>query len=93
MDHIDTSIKVGDRVRSYDFEGNTECYVEGTVENIAPAAAPGHYYIRVEKRVFNGEETRKPYPSHVYPPKNGTPMWGRDEVTNFVVKVNENQQS
>lgn len=79
MDKPDTTIAVGDRVRSDDFPWDRgdrpPCYAEGVVEEITPPieGCP-RYKIRVEARVFNGE-TREFVPGeYVYPPVNGTPQ-------------------
>lgn len=74
-------ICVGARVRSHDFgppserPGREPCYCEGVVEAIGPFAGCAgtcpHYHIRVEKRVWAGEEV--PVPEHekyVYPALN-----------------------
>ena len=80
-------IKVGDRVRSFDFtghpgaralEGESACFVEGVVRNITNPAIDtmfrdcAHYEIRVDRRVFGGVETEV-VGGLVYPPVNGTP--------------------
>lgn len=48
----DLTIKVGDRVRSYDFAGVTTVYYEGYVDGIVG----GYYRILVAKRVIDGAE-------------------------------------
>lgn len=65
-------VKVGDRVRSYDFPGRKDCYLEGTVEEItAPLESCRRYVIRVERSVFAGVETLSMV-ERIYPPVNGT---------------------
>lgn len=69
------SIQVGDTVRSFDFDGRTDCYVDGIVEAIGPVAEfrdCDRYTIRVTCQVFAGKPQAKHTP-HVYPPVNGTP--------------------
>ena len=66
-------IEVGNRVRSYDFQRNRECYVEGIVEGFERLEGCERYKIRVERKVWAGEEVENPYRGHVYPPLNGTP--------------------
>ena len=66
-------IKVGNRVRSYDFARDRECYVEGIVEGFERLEGCERYKIRVERKVWAGEEVENPYSGHVYPPLNGTP--------------------
>lgn len=88
------TIKVGDRVRSYDFPECPDrwargCYVEGTVTKIASCGFDGHgcqrYHIRVEKQVWQHDPDTAHMPM-VYPPVNGTPtVLGR--VTSGVEKV------
>ena len=72
------NIKIGDTVRSYDFEFGRDinpCYVEGEVMRMGKFELfhfdCDRYSIRVTKRVFDGEECelREDY---VYPPVNGT---------------------
>ena len=66
-------IKVGNRVRSYDFARDRECYVEGIVEGFERLEGCERYKIRVARKVWAGEEVENPYDGHVYPPLNGTP--------------------
>jgi hypothetical protein len=100
--HEGSSVKVGDRVRSFDFasrsvEGEDACYVEGVVEAIGREFAGGpafadcaRYQIRVRRRVFAGEELTGEEPSlvggYVYPPVNGTPTT-LGEITDGVVVI------
>jgi hypothetical protein len=68
-----TTINVGDTVRSYDFDGRNDCYVEGTVVRMGDdiEGCP-RYVIRVSKTVFKGEVL--PLAArYVNPPLNGTP--------------------
>ena len=83
----DTSIAVGQRVRSYDFpDDRDDSYVEGVVEEITERIEGcSRYRIRVERRVRNGVECEVGQDT-VIPPVNGTPTWfGR--VTNGVVRI------
>jgi len=56
-------IKIGDKVRSYDFAGSKQYYVEGTVVAIGPVPFCGadcqHYHIVVE-RAKSGESILYP---------------------------------
>ena len=73
-------VEVGSRVRSFDFDytrdliGDRACYVEGVVEGFKEVEGCERYIIRVDRKVFAGEDEdilgRFPY---VYPPVNGTP--------------------
>ncbi len=69
---IGQEIKVGDKVRSYDFvtdgEANAGCYVEGKVV----AIENNTYKILVNKRVFSNEEKEVTGEGYIYPPINGT---------------------
>ena len=75
-------LKVGDKVRSFDFardgrgkqlKGERACYVEGTIEGFKRIEGCDRYMIRVERKVWAGEEVENPYDGHVFPPLNGTP--------------------
>ena len=69
----DLTINEGDRVRSFDFPGVAEAYVEGTVVNLEWHEGCNRYKIRVERRVWEGVEHIIPHPhDYVYPPVNGT---------------------
>ena len=76
-------IEVGSKVRSFDFargesgrdlKGERACYVEGVVEGFKEVEGCERYVVRVDRKVFAGDEEdilgRFPY---VYPPVNGTP--------------------
>lgn len=90
-------IQIGDTVRSYDFpfskdvEALRECYVEGVVEAIEPAPAPGAYFcykIRVHKCIWVGDDLSEECKSkYVYPPVNGTIRWPEGEPMNGVEKL------
>lgn len=83
------NVKVGDKVRSYDFEVGDDCYIEGIVEAIGRFDDFGsscfRYKIRVEKTVWEGKEIRNRL-THIYPPVNGTPKF-YGGVTHRVVKI------
>ncbi len=66
----DYSIKVGDRVRSFDFPGNATCYFVGVVDAITPL---GQYDIKVEYQVWLDERVadKDNYCARVMPPLNG----------------------
>lgn len=46
-------VRIGDVVRSYDFQGNKECYFEGIIESIDGAAAT--FTAKTTKQVWAGE--------------------------------------
>lgn len=82
-------IKVGDYVRSYDFVGTDDCYIEGTLIGFTEKEGCMRYSIRCEKDVIHGEAFEKGEDSRVghtfYPPLNGTPsLFG---TCNYVKKV------
>lgn len=90
------TVRVGDKVRSYDFpedlrEDARGCYFEGVVEAIGlfefDNRSCERYRIRVTARKWMGKAeylTER----HVYPPVNGTPVAGRlRKVTHGVVKL------
>lgn len=65
-------IHIGDRVRSYDFGRDRECFIEGVVEGIQRLEGCDRYKIRVQRKVWAGAEVEDPYDGHVFPPVNGT---------------------
>lgn len=65
----DTTICVGDRVRSFDFPDNSLCYFVGTVIGIRPETE--QYDISVEYQVWMGEREASNYCASVHPPLNG----------------------
>lgn len=66
----DTSIEVGDFVRSYDFYGYGDCYTEGHVAEIRYIDDCDHYVIKVVTKVFEGKEVEVKE-RWVYVPVNG----------------------
>lgn len=75
-------IKVGDKVRSYDFPHTREYWYEGVVEGFKEVEGCERYKIRIQKQFREGKEVKisadrlKAAP-HIYPPVNGTPrMFG-----------------
>ena len=93
---IKRDVRVGDRVRSFDFavttedgkrlgrdlEGERACYVEGVVSSIEEIQGCDRYVIEVSRRVFGGEVRPPRENDRVIPPVNGTPTMSRD--TDFV---------
>lgn len=72
---------VGTRVRSYDFPGDTACYIEGIVDGYGGDVFPSdsHYRIKSERRVWEGREVPLPtQEGFVYPPMIG--MFGNKLV-------------
>lgn len=91
-----SEIKIGDRVRSFDFDcrditGERACYIEGCVEDISDRLGYGfdQYHIRVERQIFGGVQLPRGQSlvgEVVYPPVNGTPRIPSG-VTGFVVVI------
>ena len=67
-----TTIAVGDRVRSFDFVGNNDCYFVGTVESITDQLCFRQYNITVEYQIWDGKKAETNYCASVHPPVNGT---------------------
>lgn len=91
MTTVNTNIKIGDRVRSFDFphrtrdlEGPNAHYVEGKVTNILMLWGCDHYIITVDRVVIQGNE--EPVNGMIVKvPVNGTQIWGdEDDLTNGV---------
>jgi hypothetical protein len=86
-------INVGDRVRSYDFEGVDDCWVEGVVREIGKRDrfdSCSRYKIEVERSTSEGDKgifSQGPG-FFVYPPVNGTPT-SMGRVCNFVKKLED----
>lgn len=66
------SLYIGDRVRSYDWDGDQSCFVEGSIVGFSDLDGCKRYKIWVERKVWAGEEVPDPLRCHVYPPINGT---------------------
>jgi len=70
-------IKVGDKVRSYDFPHSREFWCEGVVEGFKEVEGCDRYKIRIQKQFVEGKEVqisadRMEAAPHIYPPVNGT---------------------
>lgn len=65
----DTTIKVGDRVRSFDFPDNAQCYFVGTVSRLNIDNM--QIDIAVEYQVWEGMREPTNYCASVHPPFNG----------------------
>ena len=82
----DTTIAVGDIVRSFDFPGNATCYFVGTVTGITEL---GQYNIEVDYQVWEDKREPTNYCASVHPPINGTqgifgPICGVQRITQGV---------
>lgn len=67
----DLTIRAGDHVRSYDFPGRTDCYVEGYVEGFRELEGCQRYIIAVYCRVLEGRQVPCNHPRQYFPPVNG----------------------
>lgn len=74
-------IQIGDRVRSFDFARDRDCYVEGVVEGFDMDGS--RYRIRIENKVWLNEADAGPFDEYACPPVNGSPCLGGG-VTAFV---------
>src|SRR3954469_19209769 len=91
---MNTEIKVGDRIRSYDFDNNKDCYITGTVTAIGRARANhscAMYSFICEEIVWCGEVDNSPAAKAkagetFYAPINGTPS-SSGGVCNRVEKI------
>lgn len=84
----DLSIKVGDRVRSFDFGGNAECYFVGLVEEIKNQQCK----VKVEFQVWEAKRVpdSQNYCSYVLPPMNG--LRGMFGLTRGVQRMEEGEE-
>ena len=88
-----TEIKIGDKVRSYDFpdrkhnDGDYACFCDGEVVEIRKVEGCYRYVIKVSRSVFAGKVRPNDGIDTVMPPVNGVPIFGSDRVTNGVVKL------
>lgn len=73
-------MKIGDRVRSYDFRGVDDCYVEGVLVGYEAVDCP-RYRISVTKVVWKGREENDAslVGAIVRPPVNGTANFAGEE--------------
>lgn len=78
----DTTIAIGDRVRSFDFVGNSECYFVGVVSGLSKFE---QYDITVEYQVWEGKRAETNYCESVHPPVNG--VLGIYGITNGVQRI------
>jgi hypothetical protein len=85
---VDTSIKIGDYVRSYDFEYSDDCYYDGVVTGLADY----NYEISIIKKMFRGVDKTVEYIKSVKTPiitapVNGMEMMWSDGLTCGVQKI------
>ncbi len=63
------NFEVGAKVKSFDFPGISNCYVEGTVIKVDKSFQ--NYEVLVTRKVMDGKEITFREGSIVYPPLNG----------------------
>ena len=93
---MNTDIKIGDKVRSFDFsahrdiEGPEACFAEGIVEGFQTIAGSSctRFDIRVTRAVWEGKEVPTEEGTRIAPPLNGTPP-NMGRITDGVVKIEE----
>lgn len=69
------TFQIGALVRSYDFPGTWDCYVEGYIAGYGGDTFPSdvHYKVAVTKRVWEGRQVADNLvPELVYPPMRGS---------------------
>lgn len=69
------TFQIGALVRSYDFPGTWDCYVEGYIAGYGGDTFPSdvHYKVAVTKRVWEGRQVADSLvPELVYPPMRGS---------------------
>ena len=84
----DTTIEVGDRVRSFDYLNDSKCYFIGVVTDVDEEA--GVYNIKVESQVWEGKRQETNYCASVHPPING--LRGDNEVFMAVQRMEEGEE-
>jgi len=90
---MNTDIKIGDKVRSFDFaahrdiEGPDACFAEGVVEGFQTIGCT-RFDIRVTRAVWEGKEVPTEEGTRIAPPLNGTPT-NMGRITDGVVKIEE----
>lgn len=67
---VNDQLQPGTHVRSYDFQTNKDCFIEGTIVSLDTEQL--RYCILVDRRVFNGAEISCEH-LLVHPPFNGLP--------------------
>jgi len=84
-------IKLFDFVRSYDFDGCEDAYIEGMVVGFAELDGCKRYVIHTYEKHNPGGVVFdvKHLGEHAYPPVNGTPRSFSGRLTSGVVKVSE----
>lgn len=77
---------IGDHVKTFDFAGRRDCYIQGHVTAISTHPHFGYEVVEVTgtHEAFGGEP--KPTAKVVYPPQNGTPT-SMGETTNGIELV------
>ena len=84
-------IKVGDRVRAFDYDcrdltGSEACYTEGMVVDIINEGnvQEGRYAIKVERDIWLGKDVKVRVGGKVFPPVNGRVIYPANVFMNRV---------
>ena len=88
----DTTIGVGDKVRSYDHHGDDGIYIEGVVEALITWDGCQRYKILVERDIRDGKERPGRVGTRVFPPINGTPTWLGETTCGVVRQEKRNKR-
>lgn len=84
------TLKVGDLVKSYDFEDTKDCYYVGVIYGVQEIEGCDRYLIKTTQRGWPKDEGGvevKECVRTITPPVNGTEIAYRGRFTNFVEKV------
>ena len=81
IEQASNPLRVGELVRSYDFQNRDDCYIEGVIVNIGKST----YTIDVGYQLVGGERRLHLVGATVNPPLNG--LMGMFGPTNGVVRV------
>ena len=87
-------IRVGDRVRAFDYdcrdlEGGNACFTEGLVVDIVNDGPvfEGRYVIQVERDVWTGKDMDVRVGTKIFPPVNGRTIQPAGVYMNRVVRL------
>ena len=71
----DLTLGVGDAVRSFDFPGRDDCYLDGVITGVVTLDGCPRYALRVDSAHYADQPDPQPPGPYVYPPVNGTLSW------------------
>jgi len=92
---VDIDIKIGDTVKSFDFDMVDDCYIQGKVVGFTEMDNCTHFVIHMDKMILKGKDITDYYLEKTcnfkfYPPVNGIETW-MGSVTCGVQKYNLNK--